>query len=893
MASEKDYPPFDPAAYQPASPRAEMRARGSLRRRMMAIVLALTTIPMLLALTLSWFAASGAVRYTVRNQATAMASRMADALDRQINERVDALRVVASDPELAEELVHFAESAGGEALPGSVHVLDHPLPKGEAPLETARLFLLASGGRVLGEVTSDRIVTVIETPPGLAGAPLLSAMASTSLDSLFAGEALGSTDGDVRLLVGQELAPPRETLVAEGEPEGTAAPNYYLIASFPLAPVLESIEDVNPSLGQRLIVLSETRGVVYAPVRERDLEDRVGTMRDRFFGELMDGFEAPTIGSRRLGVAFSQLRSFQRLAPAPLPPVKWAVLQVVDMDDVISPVNQALWAMVLMALLMTVLAIVVAYWLSQRLVRPIMRVTQGVQRFAMGELDYRIDIRSGDELEVLADAANDMAASLLRSYQDLGRRLLELDEKASQLELIHSISQSINQALDLDELYLRVTQEILDQIPCERLSLSLIGEETGTIALAYVHPEGREQLGLGTAVPSEGSVIAKAMKDQLVTVRRLRMDANHYFEDEKLIPLGMRSLCVVPLMGGSGPIGSLNLASSDEGRFGRSEVRMLERIGENLAIAIAHSRLYTRVSRFATELEETVEQRTQELKKAQAKLVQTEKFAAAGSMAANIAHEINNPLSIMKNYIKILRGQIARTPSELEEGPGVQSTLEVIGEEIDRIARIVAQLRQVSTPSRPRYTSVDLRQEIRTLIELFYGTLKKHQVSIDFEEDPELGGVRLCHGQRRQSDHPLPRRRPKCRDVQHRGRRQWNRYPRGEPGDGLRSLLHDENRRKGDGAGPFRLVWTRPNHGWNAGGGEQSGHRDDNAADASLDPSRWRGGIREPGSALGSARSTVSAAGTENYHRIGIGDSLLTDSSRRTCPRASIRPIDA
>ncbi|MCB2156354.1 GAF domain-containing protein [bacterium] len=743
MASENEYPPFDPSAVEATPAERKSPARGSMRRRMMAIVLALTTIPMLLALTLSWFAASGAVRYTVRNQSTAMAERMAGALDREVNARVDALRVAASDPELAENLVDFAEGEGQEALPGTVYELGRGLSAEESPLDTARFFLLASGGRIIGELAGNRIISATEIPPGLAGAPLLSAMASTSPDSLFAGEVLGSTQGDVRLLVGQELTPPRETLVEENGEEGEPATHFYLVASFPLAPVLEEIEDVNPSLGQRLIVLSETRGVVYSPVREEELEESIGEMRDTFFGGMMDGFETPAVGTRRLGVAFSQLRSFQKLAPDPLPQVKWAVLQIVDLDEVASPVNQALWMMVLMALVMTVLAIVLAYWLSDRLVRPLMRVTQGVQRFAMGELDYRLDVRSGDEIEVLADAANDMAASLLRSYQDLGRRLLELDEKARQLELIHSISQSVNQALELDELFLRVTKEILEQIPCDRLSLSLIQEDTGALALAYVYPEMREDLPLGTEVPWERSVIAKAITDRLVTVRRLRME-KPYFEDNTLIPLGMKSLCVVPLMGGAGPIGSLNLASSDEGRFTKGEVRMLERIGENLAIAIEHSRLYTRVSRFATELEETVEERTQELKKAQAKLLQTEKFAAAGSMAANIAHEVNNPLSIIKNYIKILRGQIARVSSELDEGPGVQSTLDVITEEIDRIARIVSQLRQVSTPSRPRYATVDIRQEIRTLIELFYGTLKKHSVSIDFEEDPALVEVRLC-----------------------------------------------------------------------------------------------------------------------------------------------------
>ena len=94
-------------------------------------------------------------------------------------------------------------------------------------------------------------------------------------------------------------------------------------------------------------------------------------------------------------------------------------------------------------------------------------------------------------------------------------------------------------------------------------------------------------------------------------------------------------------------------------------------------------------------LEDTVAERTRELERAQAHLVQTEKMAAMGKLAAGVAHEINNPAGVLLMKLKFLLSIAA------EEGlsPRAESTLRIAVEQTERIESIVESLLSFSRPA--------------------------------------------------------------------------------------------------------------------------------------------------------------------------------------------------
>jgi two-component system, NtrC family, sensor kinase len=134
----------------------------------------------------------------------------------------------------------------------------------------------------------------------------------------------------------------------------------------------------------------------------------------------------------------------------------------------------------------------------------------------------------------------------------------------------------------------------------------------------------------------------------------------------------------------------INISSHDQlGDVAESFNRMTEEV----------KRAHAEITDWAKTLEQRVEQKTAELKKAHEQMIQVERMASIGKLAAIVAHEINNPLAGILTYAKLLLKKLRNTTSE----DHVQY-LEMIAAESARCGDIVKNLLQFS-----RQASIDLR----------------------------------------------------------------------------------------------------------------------------------------------------------------------------------------
>jgi signal transduction histidine kinase len=124
-----------------------------------------------------------------------------------------------------------------------------------------------------------------------------------------------------------------------------------------------------------------------------------------------------------------------------------------------------------------------------------------------------------------------------------------------------------------------------------------------------------------------------------------------------------------------------------------------------------------------------------EIKRRQAKRIEEERREASTTIARRITHEVNNPLSIIKNYIRVLR-------QKLPEEDGVQDELRIVGEELDRVADLVRQLSAFSGPQVGLREPIDLNGLINDLIKIIKKSiLPSSTYETHLSLDPKLPNV--------------------------------------------------------------------------------------------------------------------------------------------------------
>ncbi len=147
-------------------------------------------------------------------------------------------------------------------------------------------------------------------------------------------------------------------------------------------------------------------------------------------------------------------------------------------------------------------------------------------------------------------------------------------------------------------------------------------------------------------------------------------------------------------------------------------------------------------------LEQRVEQKTRELKRAHEHALHTEKMASIGKMAAVLAHEINNPLSGILTYAKLLRKWIAReeTPSDdvgRRRRQEICESLDLIASESRRCGDLVKNLLTFSRTTPMNLQPANLNQVVDRSLRLVQHQLDLAGIQVQPQLDPDLPPV-LC-----------------------------------------------------------------------------------------------------------------------------------------------------
>ncbi len=300
----------------------------------------------------------------------------------------------------------------------------------------------------------------------------------------------------------------------------------------------------------------------------------------------------------------------------------------------------------------------------------------------------------------------------LRNLADLTEINRQLRRKIFDLYTIFEISRNFSSVLSYDSLL-------------DSFLLTLLAQVGGAKGAIFLRQDGNseqyllvKEKGLGQ-FPGDVVYFESGSKllDYLTKLNRPAATAELInepaFEKERAILKHFHPGIVVPLIYQTQLTGLILVSDKISGHdFSLDDIEFLAILGNQISVAIENARLY-----------EAEKKATEQLRAAQKQLVASERLAALGEMSAKVAHEINNPLAIIKNYLLLVRRSLG---DNAEAG----RFTDIVSQEIARIAGIVKELLDFHRPNGMVFQKVDVVKLIDDVLLLVGRQLETSRVEV-------------------------------------------------------------------------------------------------------------------------------------------------------------------
>jgi len=305
----------------------------------------------------------------------------------------------------------------------------------------------------------------------------------------------------------------------------------------------------------------------------------------------------------------------------------------------------------------------------------------------------RADAFSADDQDLLEQLAVQAAKVIHNTWLYEQLRL-----KVHLFESLSSVSRTINSTLNLDEALRVITREACELMRARMCSLMMLDESREWLDLRASYGAGDAYIKKPRLSVEESLLGVVARRKKPMQVANVQI-SSRYQNVEVARREGLISLLSVPLLFAGQSIGTLNVYTSRLYNFSNEEIKILGALAELSAIAIEKARLYERI----VDVEE--------------QLRQNEKLSALGLLAAEVAHEIRNPLTVMKLLYHSLDLKFPASD------PRAKDT-RIIESKIEHLNKIVEQILDFARTTEPKLAPVNLNELVDEL-----GLLVRHKLA--------------------------------------------------------------------------------------------------------------------------------------------------------------------
>jgi signal transduction histidine kinase len=284
-------------------------------------------------------------------------------------------------------------------------------------------------------------------------------------------------------------------------------------------------------------------------------------------------------------------------ANARIPALNWTVFVESPRAEAFAPLYASVLRMAGLLAAGLLIAMAASFFLARALVRPIRAIQEGAAKIGAGDLDKRIEVTTGDELEALAEQFNEMGAELKESYSDLERKVEQrtaelseaLDYQTAISGVLRVISESPTDVAPVFETILQSASRLFDQ----------------PLAAVFRYDGGLVQMVATRNWPAEaledsrrlypGPPNPQMMSGRVILSGSVQLEEDTLADpgyDQELAHRGQwRRMLGAPLLREGAPVGAIVVAWRDPGKTPQRQVDLLRTFADQAVIAIENLRL--------------------------------------------------------------------------------------------------------------------------------------------------------------------------------------------------------------------------------------------------------------------------------------------------------------
>ena len=327
-------------------------------------------------------------------------------------------------------------------------------------------------------------------------------------------------------------------------------------------------------------------------------------------------------------------------AAAPIARMQWYVFFEQPLTTALQPVYSLLFRTAWLLALGVLLAVLFGVLMARHMVVPIRALQFGAQQLETSDFGHRINVRTADEIEDLANHFNRMADQLQGSYsrleQKVAERTRDLARSVAELKALEEIGRAITSSLDIKSVLATIVTRAVELTQADAGAIYSYDSSRDAFELAGTHalaPSFQDAVRAIRIRLDESALGLSAKQRQPICLPDLSTAPNYSLRDLTL-SAGFHSVLIVPLVGPEEVLGALVLQRRIIGDFPASTIDLMRTFADQSVLAMNNARLFREIEEKGRELTIANEHKSQ--------------------FFANMSHELRTPLNGILGFAELL-----------------------------------------------------------------------------------------------------------------------------------------------------------------------------------------------------------------------------------------------